>query len=589
MIHRGPDGEGVFVDGNAGLGHRRLSIIDLTGGQQPMSNEDNTLWLVFNGEIYNYAALRSGLVGAGHVFRTRSDSEVILHLYEEQGGECVNAMNGMFAFAIWDTRERSLFLARDRLGEKPLYYSDADNVFVFASEIKSILKGMGIRPEANEAHVPEYLMFRQLSGEKTLFKNVRSLLPGHTLTLRDRRCSTRKYWSPFDRVSAEGRPSFADAKDELLELLKDSVKLRLVSDVPLGTLCSGGVDSSLVTAISASLTRSPINTFSVGFYEDGYDETNYARQVSGLYRTVHHEVRLDNLGYSELLPKLVWLNDEPLNFANSVHIFAVSRLAKEFVTVVLTGEGADELLAGYPRYLIPAMLQRYSRLPWIVRSTLKALSGCLRDHRIAKLRSVAGRTVREAVMSNASFLDLGDESAVFREAMEVESAEREAILDQGEALGLDPIAMLSLLDQHNYLVSILMRQDKMSMAASIESRVPFLDYRLVEFCNALPSSYKVHLLKGKHLLKRVARTYLPREVVYRRKSGFGVPIAQWLREPKGLGELAAGLLEAGGLPGCIRREYVIRAWEQHRSGAADHSEFLWAMLNLRLWKAAYGV
>ncbi|HWR97504.1 MAG TPA: asparagine synthase (glutamine-hydrolyzing) [Candidatus Methanoperedens sp.] len=589
MIHRGPDGEGLYVDRNAGLGHRRLSIIDLSGGQQPMHNEDRTLWLVFNGEIYNYVSLRKELLRRGHEFRTRSDSEVILHLYEDMGERCVDAMNGMFAFAIYDSGDRSLFLARDRMGEKPLYYTDTEAAFSFASEIKSILKGPGFRPECDEASVPEYLMFRQLSGDKTLFKGVRCLLPGHTLVLRGNRCVTRRYWSPLARVGAARSPSFKTARDELLHLIEDSVRLRLVSDVPLGTLCSGGVDSSLVTALSASLLQHPINTFAVGFHEAAYDESRYAKLVSNLYRTIHHEIKIDNREFVDLLPRLIWHNDEPLNFTNSVHIYAVSRLAKEFVTVVLTGEGSDELMAGYPRYLIPLMLQKYFSLPLFMKAAVQAFFKRSRDHRVAKLRAATERTVREAMVYNASFLDARYAAAAVAQVVESGMPEREAIVDQGEACHLDPLAVLSLLDQHNYLVSILMRQDKMSMAASIESRVPFLDHRLVEYSNMLPSSFKVRGLQGKAILKKAAERYLPREIIYRRKSGFGVPIAGWLRDREGLGELAAGLLEPDGLPECIRRDQVRKAWEEHRAGTEDHSEYLWAIINMKLWKTVYRV
>ncbi len=376
LVHRGPDDAGSHIDGHVGLGQRRLSIIDLSSGHQPMTNEDGTLWIVFNGEIYNFQALRERLVGKGHQFRTRSDTEVILHLYEEEGPDCARSLNGIFAFAIWDSRDQSLFLARDHMGVKPLYYAVTDDALVFASEIKSIVNSGYVEPRCRDEGVFEYFVFRHVSGERTLYRDVNCLLPAHTLVLKNGDVRIRQFWSHYPE-RAEPPTSLAGAAEKLTTLIQDAVSMQMVSDVPLGTFCSGGVDSSLVTAFAARLTEKRINTFSVGFHEPDYDETQFARLVSKQYGTIHHELKLGNEEFADLLPTMIWHNDAPLNFANSIQIYAISKLAKEFVTVVLTGEGADELFAGYPRYLVPS------------------LSHCLRQ--VARVREKARRPVCAAL------------------------------------------------------------------------------------------------------------------------------------------------------------------------------------------------
>ncbi len=365
LVHRGPDDAGCHFDGHVGLGHRRLSIIDLSSGHQPMTNEDGSLWIVFNGEIYNFQALRERLVAKGHQFKTKSDTEVILHLYEEEGPDCARSLNGIFAFAIWDARDQSLFLARDHMGVKPLYYAVTDEALVFASEIKSIVNSGYVEPRCRDEGAFEYFVFRHVSGERTLYRDVNCLLPAHTLVLKNGEVRIDQFWSHYPKPE-EGPTSLVAAADELSALIQDAVGMQMVSDVPLGTFCSGGVDSSLVTAFAARLTEKRINTFSVGFHEPDYDETQYARLVSKQYGTIHHELKVSNEEFADLLPTMIWHNDAPLNFANSIQIYAISKLAKEFVTVVLTGEGADELFAGYPRYLVPSLSHSYGRLPAFV-------------------------------------------------------------------------------------------------------------------------------------------------------------------------------------------------------------------------------
>lgn len=580
--YRGPDDAGIHSDGPLGLGHRRLSIIDLGGGHQPMTDASERAWIVYNGEVYNYRELRARLVDRGRTLRTRSDTEVILALYLEYGEHCVDHLNGMFAFAIWDTAQRCLFLARDRMGVKPLYYAVANDAFVFASEIKSIFASGLVVPRCREEAVPEYLLFRQVAGSETLFQGVKSLPPGCVMTVRDGQPSISRYWSP---EPPSDRPSITldDARRELTGLLEDSVRLRLVSDVPLGTFCSGGVDSSLVTALAAKFKQEPINTFSVGFDEDGFDESRYARIVSRRYGTTHHELRVGNAEFSELLPKMVWHNDEPLDFANSIHIFALSQLARQHVTVVLTGEGSDELFAGYPRYRLPSLAAMYRAVPGLLR---RKISSWVPDHRLTKLERFAASPAEEVLLYNASYLSPELVSEVWPGGPPLQPGYRHERLDVSGGLVLDPVARLSLLDQETFLVGILHRQDKMSMAASIESRVPFMDYRLVEFANRLPTGFKLRRGWGKALVKDVARAVLPEEIVDRRKSGFGVPLARWFRAEDGLGRRAVALPDSAGCEG-LDRSVLRRLVSEHRSGAADHSELLWTVLNLSIWRETF--
>lgn len=588
MIHRGPDDAGLYLDGPVMLGHRRLSIIDLGGGHQPMSAADEAVWIVFNGEIYNFRELRDELASKGHVFKTASDTEVILHLYLEEGVRGFERLNGIFAFAIWDRRSQELHLVRDQMGIKPFYYADTPRGLVFASEVKTLLATGLVEPELEAEAIPEYLVFRDVSGERTLFRGVRRLLPGHRLTLRGGRIEIHRYWDlmPADPQRFDG--SFEEAVDALESLLDDAVRMQMVSDVPLGTFCSGGVDSSLVTALAARHASGPINTFSVGFDEAAFDESAYARQVATHCGTRHHEIRISNRQFTDNLEKLIWHNDEPLHFPNSVHIHAVSELARQHVTVVLTGEGADELFAGYPRYQIPVLLARWRRVPGPARWLARSLGRAMGDHRVQKLDRFTGRPAGWDILMNSASSDaqrLGIPGLDERLAV---SDWRRAVYEATEGQG-DPVTRVSLLDQQTYLVSILNRQDKMSMATSIESRVPFLDPRMVRFAHALPTPYKLGRLDNKRVVKALAMRHLPAAVIKRRKSGFGVPLAEWFRADEGLGGLLAAARDDA-LVGEVFGEGAVKALqEEHRSGHADHSDALWAALNLAVWRRMFSI
>jgi asparagine synthase (glutamine-hydrolysing) len=581
--YRGPDDAGLYVEGPVGLGHRRLSIIDLGGGHQPMSDPRGAFWIVFNGEIYNYREIRASLLTKGYTFQTNSDTEVIVQLYADRGERCVDVMNGMFAFAIWDRERHTLFLARDRMGVKPLYYAETKDAFLFGSEIKSIFASGKVEPSCRREALAEYLLFRQVAGPEGLFRSIRSVPPGCTMTVRSGAATVTRYWSP--RPAPERAPiAFNEAHETLAGLLEDSVRMRLVSDVPVGTFCSGGVDSSLVTALAAKAKGDTINTFSVAFDEPDYDESAYARMVARHCGTTHHQLKVDNVAYSDLFPKMVWHNDEPLDFANSVQIFALSRLAKEYVTVVLTGEGSDELFGGYPRYRLPGLARAFRLLPARLR---RGLVSAVCDHRVEKLDRFASLTAEDAILFNSSYTR-PDRAVTLAPCLpSFDAGFRRSCLDASRPLSLEPAARASLLDQETFLVSILHRQDKMSMAASIESRVPFMDYRIVEFANRLPIDCKIRRGTGKALVKTVARRLLPAAVVDRRKSGFGVPLDRWFRSNVGMGERIAGLPASRTLDP-FDRPVLSRLVAEHRSGTRDHTELLWAALNVCTWREAFG-
>ncbi len=587
MVHRGPDDSGVYINKHIGLAHRRLSIVGLSTGHQPMSNHSQSLWIVFNGEIYNYPQLKIDLQKKGYKFLTQSDTEVIIHLYAEYGNKCVHYLNGMFAFAIWDADRQEMFMARDRLGVKPFYYVELNNAFIFSSEIKSLLEYPEFSAKCNTEAVYEYFTFRAVTGEQTLFDQVKSILPGHYMTISGNSYKTEQYWHAR-QVEFDYSISVADAKDRFEELLDDAVRIRLMSEVPLGTFCSGGVDSSLVTALAARATTNPVNTFSVGFHEAEFDETYYARMVSKQYSTTHHELKLDSDEFSSLLPDLIHLNDEPLNFSNSVHIYAISKLAKEFVTVVLTGEGADELFLGYPRYQIPRLAQTLKRFSWLAGPLLSAASILKNDHRLEKLSYYLRSDVRDVMLFNSATCRTESVNNILQSSIPVNLHYRDQVLDSSADMQ-HILSRMSVQDQQTYLISILNRQDKMSMGASVEARVPFLDYRIAEFANSLPAAIRMKGFNTKMLVKQVAEKYLPKEVIYRRKSGFGVPLAQWLRNPKGLGGLAEEVINTGGYDEFLDSNKLKQVYHQHVSGSADHSEILWSTLNFLLWKQRFAI
>lgn len=601
LVHRGPDDDGVFQDGNVGLGHRRLSIVDVAGGHQPMTNEDGTLHIIYNGEIYNHSDFRVELEAAGHIYRTRSDTETILHLYEEDGERCVERLRGMFAFAIWDKAKRQLFIARDRLGIKPLYYAlTPDGSLYFASEIKSLLKA-GVVPRALNYHaLPDYLANHAPSGEETLFMGVKRLLPGHTLLWRDGEVAVKKYWDITFANSASNHRSDKDYIAEWLALFRSAVRLHLMADVPLGMFLSGGIDSSAIVAVMSTMVDEPIKTFSVAFAERDANELEYARLVAKEFRTDHHEVVVSPEEYFNALPRLIWHEDEPLAHPASVPLYFVSLLAARHVKVVLTGEGSDEMLAGYYRY----------------RTTIYNLSFGNRYQRLTtrSLRSAVRRTVEHMPVARRLKQKLGrtflclppdleslyfDNFAVFRREMQAQllsDAARELVGDFDPYAGArslledcDADTLLNQLlyaDTKTYLHELLMKQDQMSMAASIESRVPFLDHKLVEFTASLPEQLKLRGITTKYILRESMKGILPDPILTRRKMGFPVPLSAWFRGPYRalLDEYVLG--ERARARGIFNHAYLDQIVDEHQRGV-NHSERLWMLVNFEMWQRQF--
>ena len=596
ITHRGPDDEGIFIDRNVGLGHRRLSIVDVSRGHQPMTNEDATLHIIYNGEIYNHADYRESLEAKGHTYTTHCDTETILHLYEEHGPACVDYLRGMFAFAIWDQRKQELLIARDRLGVKPLYYvHTADGSLYFGSEIKTVLEARAVKPEINYAVLSDYLANHAPSGEETLFVGVKRLLPGHLMTWRDGEMSIRRYWDVDFSKDTEERDDQTYIK-QWSELFRESVRLRLMADVPLGMFLSGGIDSSAIAAVMSGMVSEPIKTFSVAFAEREANELEYARLVADAYKTNHHEVVVSPEQFFEALPRLVWHEDEPLAHPSSVALYFVSHLASQHVKVVLTGEGSDELLAGYGRYRRTIwnleMGRRYNKLaPSIARNSIR--NQIERTLPSGRLRQKLMRTflVLSPELESIYFDNFAVFSAPTQQNMFTKGArERIGSIDPYRELRrvLARVKDLSLLDGllyadiKTYLHELLMKQDQMSMATSIESRVPFLDHKLVEFTARMPDTMKLRGGTTKFVLRESMKGVLPDRILSRSKMGFPVPIGRWFRGPfkSVIDEYVLSDRALG--RDIFEPDFVKRLVSLHQSGE-DHSERLWALLNFEIW------
>jgi asparagine synthase (glutamine-hydrolysing) len=611
ITYRGPDEAGLHCDSHAALAHRRLSIVDLSSGQQPLSNEDGSVWVTFNGEIYNHADLRKELEAHGHVYRTRSDTETIVHAYEQWGEACVHRFRGMFAFAIWDAPNRRLLLVRDRLGIKPLYWTRAAGALLFGSEIKAILASGLVEPQANQAVLPEMLSTRYISGEETMFRGIRKLLPGHLLVFEGGEIKTRQYWDvpTRDSRSAESlalpdspsrSASLSGERDPVArfrELLEESVRLRLMSDVPLGMFLSGGIDSSAIAALMARMIGRPLQTFSVAFKDRAFNELGYAREVAQTIGAVSHEIVIDDRDFFGALPKLVWHEDEPIAHTSSVPLYFVSALARRHVTVVLTGEGSDELLAGYGKY---------PRVAWNWRAGTiyeRIMPGALRSS-IARgvlpmLPSKLARYARRSFLA----MDRTPESMFFDNFASIRLADQQQLLSpslRGAATHAGayaaslayfnaPNGTSTLLDRllytdiKTYLVELLMKQDQMSMATSIESRVPFLDHKLVEYAATLPDEWKLNGWTTKYVLREAMKGLLPDSILNRPKMGFPVPFSNWMRG--GWNSVARDVLldRRSRERGLIDAEAVDRLLTQHAAGRTQGGDRIWSLLNLELW------
>ncbi len=539
IAHRGPDGEGIHVSGPVGLGHRRLAIIDLNTGQQPLSNEDGTVWITFNGEIYNYQELRQGLIGRGHIFKTKSDTEVIVHLYEEHGTACVEKLRGMFAFAIWDERNKTLVLARDRVGIKPLYYAHTSRFVIFGSEIKAILADPDVDRQILPEMIDRFLTFHYLPGEETLFRGIRKLAPGSYMVVRDGRVKIHQYW---DLHFAPVQRSVEDAAAELLELLEESVRMHMISDVPVGFLLSGGVDSTAVLGLAVGKTDKPLSSYTLGFSANGItDERPYARLAARTYGSEHHELTITAKQFQDFLPDYVWHMEEPVCEPPAIALYYVSRLAKDYVKVLLSGEGGDEAFAGYQNYRSLVWLERLKKalgpLCGTVSSSLQHLNSLLSLEKIARfgpLLQIPFDSYYYSRTSNPlSFFNSRSDwlySDVFAQCVDADRSIQFLRECQANTNGYSTLSKMLYVDTKTWLTDdLLVKADKMTMANSIELRVPLLDHKVLEFAASLPDNHKVRGFTTKYIAKKVLERRVPEPILNRRKTGFPVPYASWLR------------------------------------------------------------
>lgn len=576
--HRGPDGEGQFLRPGLALGMRRLAIIDITGGHQPVFNENRSVSVVFNGEIYNFRELRTELERCGHRFATRCDTEVLVHGYEQWGDDMLHHLVGMFALALWDENRRRLLVARDRFGKKPLYYSHAGGDVVFGSEIKAILAG-GVSTEVDDAALQDYLALRYVPAPRTLFRHVRQLPPGHKLTISNDGIAIQRWWRLlFDHKSTV---TLAQAADEAEDLMRTAVERRLVSDVPLGCFLSGGLDSSTVLSFMSELMDEPVRTFSIGF--DGNwanDELAAARSTAQNFRTRHHETRLGPDDFLRLLPTAVWHRDEPLAEPSEIPLLALSRAAREHVTVVLSGEGGDELFGGYPKYRVDSLLDRAGR-------PARAVLGQRRLHRLAEWHRLP-RRARMAVAALGT-ANPGERWPAWFGADRMAGLSPDGLQPLDSLLSsidadLDPLDRMLALDIESYLVdNLLLRGDKMTMAASIEGRMPLLDHELAEYAARLPASLKASPRHTKIVIREIARRRLPPELLNRKKIGFAVPVASWFRGRLGVALDRLTLGPDARHDPLVEPERIRRALALHRSGRYDFGKELWSVLTLDVW------
>ena len=594
--HRGPDDQGWITKGNYGIGMRRLSIIDLFTGRQPIANEDGSIWIVFNGEIYNHMELRDELVKKGHTFQTKCDTEAIVHAYEEYGEDCPKKLNGMFGFAILDQKKQTLFLARDRLGIKPLYYYHDSGKFAFGSELKSILQVENIPREVDRRALDIFLTFEYIPSPYSIFEGIRKLPPGHSLTLKDGRITIKEYWDlRFD----EKETPEDDLCEQLLDLFQDAVKIRLMSDVPLGAFLSGGIDSSAIVAMMSRVMDRPVKTFSIAFKEDTYNESPYAQQIANRFNTEHH-VEVIEPNALELTEKLVGFLDEPFGDFSIFPTYLVSKMARKHVTVSLSGDGGDELFAGYDTYIANKAGRAYERLPGLLRGAMHPILN--RIPPTEKKKGLINRAKRfvEGMQLPPDlehtrwmiFLQEAEKSKLY-------SDDLQDVLNGSDSFEFirsyfnrvnttDPLNRQLYVDIKSYLVDdILVKVDRMSMATSLETRVPFLDHRFVEFTATIPSRLKLQGKSTKYLLKKAMQGILPPEILNRGKEGFSIPIKNWLKTD--LKSLMLEVLE----PQKIKREgffnanYVEQLKKEHLSGKKNHSHRLWSMMVFGIWQNLY--
>jgi asparagine synthase (glutamine-hydrolysing) len=606
LIHRGPDDAGEYIrtiDQRGPfvfLGHRRLSIIDLGTGHQPLCNEDETVWVVFNGEIYNFGELRTRLEDLGHRFKTNSDTEVIVHAYEEYKDDCFRYLNGMFAVGIWDEKQNRMVLARDRLGKKPLYYSFINGTLLFASELKAIMLSPAFPRKVDPVSLMKYLFFEFIPCPHTIFKDAKKIPAASYLVWDKKGIEVGQYWSPFDRQNGEEKLSEAEAELRMMELLKESVKRRLISDVPLGVFLSGGIDSSTVAALAQKEVSGKIKTFSIGFEDPSFDESRYATLASKYIGTEHHEQMMMPADLLNIVPTLPDILDEPMADASILPTYLLSKFTRGYVTVALGGDGGDELFAGYPTYLAHKLATQYDRYLGRLHPAINLFGNLLPvsddnisfDFKVKKFLSGIGYPdgIRNSVWLG-SFLFSENEKVLSEEihgqfnrnqlVEEISLYERQYPYD-------DRITRLQYLDLKLYFQeSILVKVDRASMACSLEVRAPFLDHELVEFVMGLPSEWKLKGFTSKYILKKSMRHWLPDEIIQRKKKGFGVPIAKWVKME--LKELFEDLLSSDRIrrEGYLNPEYVTHLLQEHLVNKRDNRKQLWTLLVWELWVNRY--
>jgi asparagine synthase (glutamine-hydrolysing) len=597
IAHRGPDSDGFHLDAGVALGMRRLAIIDVSGGDQPIANEDESIWIVYNGECYNFPAMHAELQGRGHHFRTKSDTECIVHYYEDEGDACVQRLRGMFAFALWDDKKRRLLLARDRLGKKPLYYTIQDGTLYFGSELSALLAALPHRPAINLEAMDLYLSLQYIPEPLTIYDGIHKLPAAHTLVWENGAARLQRYWD------YAYQPKWTASEDELAEelrvRLREAVKMRLLSEVPLGAHLSGGLDSSIVVALMSEFASGPVKTFSAGFEEQNYSELPYARAVAEKYGTDHHEFTLTYGDIPATLEKLAYHFGEPFADASAIPLYHLSRLTREHVTVALNGDGGDEDFAGYQRYWLDGFANVYARAPhFLTRSLVPSIAGFLPDRSdrpvgqslvngFKRLEQIPEIDARASILRWGSYFSPRQRAALWKpdlwRAFHPDNAQAWLArhFDSIQGSYLDRTLYTDL---HTYLPGdLLVKADRMTMAASLEGRSPFLDHEIVEWAARVPDHLKVRARSGKYLLKKAFASYLPEKIRGRGKQGFGIPLAAWFRGP--LYEWTRQILIAGDSPlhAWFDRAALSTLLEDHRAARTDHGKRLYALSMLGVW------
>ncbi len=600
LLHRGPDNKGLFIDSGIALGTTRLSIIDLAGGDQPIHNEDKSIWITFNGEIYNYPELRESLIKKGHIFCTKTDTEVIVHLYEENGPDCLGQLNGMFAFAIWDKNKNVLFLARDRFGMKPLYYTELNGQLIFASEVKAILRFPDFKRELDLGALNKYLTFEYVPSSSCIFKKIKKLPAAHYLICENKNISTVKYWD-INFTGSCKPPDEIEAKERLLQLLGAAVKRHLLSDAPLGFFLSGGIDSSAIVALASRLTGDNLKTFSIGFHEDSFDETRYAQKVARLFGTshFHQDFEIEDL-FNSLAESSNFL-DEPLADVSFFPTYLLARFAKQNVKVALSGDGGDELFAGYPTYQAHKLIKYYHLIPAVIRKNL--IEKIARNIPVSMKNFSLDFKIKKFVSSNylpmalrhiywMGAFNYEDKinlcGPLFKDLLEKESLSEE-ITDYLRGIkSNEELNMIQYLDIKTYLQDdLLVKTDRASMANSLEVRVPYLDRELAEFVFSLPADLRLKHFQTKYILKKSMHKILPEVIINRRKKGFGVPISFWIKgklKPLIMDMLAKDKIKREGL---FNYSYIDNLLQQHFKNKVDNRKKIWTLLMFELWLREY--